>query len=72
MLWEWRKRLSGRGDSNPRQKLGRLLCYRYTTPAIYRQTRKKMNFVKKNPKKRGREALNGFIQSKILLFTFFE
>jgi len=52
MLWEWRKRLSGRGDSNPRQKLGRLLCYRYTTPAIYRQTRKKMNFVKKNPKKR--------------------
>ena len=25
---------SGRGDSNPLQKLGRLLCYRYTTPAL--------------------------------------
>jgi hypothetical protein len=31
-----------------------------------------MNFVKKNPKKRGREATKGFIKSKILLFTFFE
>ncbi len=26
-------RISGRRDSNPLQKLGRLLCYRYTTPA---------------------------------------
>ena len=25
--------ISGRRDSNPLQKLGRLLCYRYTTPA---------------------------------------
>ena len=29
--------MSGRRDSNPLQKLGRLLCYRYTTPAKVKQ-----------------------------------
>jgi hypothetical protein len=67
---EWRKSYSGRGGSNPRQKLGRLLCYRYTTPAIYRQTKKKRYFVNQNTLKRKKDSEKGQ-DLKNLIFTIF-